>query len=124
MSYTVRINRQEISTLFDLKGDRNALMAWAGNSLPPLLEGHNRLAAADGNQVFHIGRNHWILRTGIDREKACLAALKPSAAPPEISIVRVSDTLTFFDVTGPDAAEIIQVVGIAVNAAAARFTSS
>lgn len=109
MSYDVHINRQEISALFDLKGDPSVLAVWAGNGVPPLPEGHNRLVTVDGKHVFHIGRNHWLLRTRIDREEACLAALRPSEAPPEISIVRVSDTLTFFDITGPDAGEIMSI---------------
>lgn len=109
MRYDVHVNRQEISALFDLKGDQTALEEWAGKHLPPFPRSHNQFTAADGKELLHIGRKHWILRTEIEREEECQADLKPSEAPPPISIVRISDTLTFFAVTGPDAVEVMSI---------------
>ena len=59
--------------------------------------------------MCHIGRNRWLLRAPLDQENAIETVLGPEKAPPEISIVRVSDTLTFFRITGPDAANILSI---------------
>lgn len=109
MSYEVSINRQDISALFDLKGNQDALRRWAGDSLPAFPDAANRLTASDGAELYRVGRNHWILRAEIDREKALSKALKPDTAPADVSIVLISDTLTFFAVTGPDAATIMSI---------------
>ncbi|MCV2866352.1 sarcosine oxidase subunit gamma [Defluviimonas sp. WL0075] len=105
----MKIHRQEISALFDLKGDPDALRQWAGRILPAFPDAPNRKSVSDRDSLYHIGRNHWILRAEIEREEPLSAALKPDAAPADISIVRISDTLTFFDVTGPDAAQIMAI---------------
>lgn len=107
MSYNVNITRQGISALFDLKGDRDALGEWARNCLPDFPTAPNSLTRANGISLLHIGRNHWVARAGIDRENKLSSALEPEAAPPDISIVRISDTLAFFDITGPDAAAVM-----------------
>ncbi len=109
MTYDVKINRQEISALFDLKGDPDALRRWAGRNLPEFPDAPNRQSASHGTSLYYVGRNHWILRAEIAREESLSEALKPEAAPADVSIVRTSDTLTFFDVTGPDAAEIMAI---------------
>jgi sarcosine oxidase subunit gamma len=57
-----------------------------------------------------IGPDHWILRAGIEQEPVLIAALNPSAAPADVSVVVVSDTLTFFTITGVDAAWIMGVI--------------
>ena len=56
-----------------------------------------------------IGPEHWILRAPLDQEEALFAALKPDAAPADISIVHISDTLCFFEITGPDVQEVMAV---------------
>lgn len=109
MSYDVKINRQGFSALFDLKGEPKALRAWAGKCLPDLPDAPNQLTTSDGASLYHIGRNHWILHAKIEQEDAFSKALKPEAAPAYISIVRISDMLTFFDITGPDAAQILSI---------------
>ena len=49
------------------------------------------------------------LARSIGPEEALETELRPTDAPPEISIVKVSDTLTFFRVTGPDAAQVLSI---------------
>nr|WP_306266428.1 hypothetical protein [Pararhizobium sp. IMCC3301] len=109
MSYDVHINRQDISALFDLKGDQEALERWAGQSLPAFPDAANRLTRSEHASLYCVGRNHWIVRAELEHEEALLAALKPDAAPADVSVVLISDTLTFFDVTGPDAAAIMSI---------------
>lgn len=109
MGYDVNIHRQGLSALFDLKGQPRELERWAGESLPALPGRPNSRSAKGDDQLFFIGPDHWILRAPIDREDALSAALRPEAAPPDISIVRISDTMTFFSITGPDAHEIMAI---------------
>jgi sarcosine oxidase subunit gamma len=109
MGYDVNIRRQGLSALFDLKGAADQITAWAGTHLPPLPGAPNSRSEKDGMQLFFIGPDHWILRAPIAQEDALAGALKPETCPADISIVRVSDTLTFFDLTGPDAAEVMAV---------------
>ncbi|UWQ90335.1 sarcosine oxidase subunit gamma [Rhodobacteraceae bacterium M382] len=109
MGYDVTFQRQKISALFDLKGKAEGVADWAGAHLPAFPEQPNTFTDKGGMALCYIGRDHWILRAEIGSEEALLEALKPEDAPPDLSIVRVSDTMTFFQVTGPDAAQIMAI---------------
>lgn len=109
MGYDVNINRLEISALFDLKGRAEALADWAGDHLPDFPERANSQTHKDGASLAFIGRDHWILRADIDQEDTLAAALRLDDVPSDLSIVRVSDTLTFFRITGPDADQIMAI---------------
>ncbi len=109
MAYDATIRRLAISALFDLKGPPEALVRWAGDALPDLPETPNTLRRANGRALCFTGPNRWILRADIGEEPALEAALNPTGAPPEISIVKVSDTLVFFRITGPDAEQIMSI---------------
>ncbi|WP_417601796.1 sarcosine oxidase subunit gamma [Pararhodobacter oceanensis] len=109
MSYDVQISRQPISAVFDLKGAAAALNTWLGGSFPALPEGANQRVTRDAVGLYHIGRQHWLLRAPIAQEEALQSQLAPERAPSEISIVRISDSLVFFTVTGRDTAEIMSI---------------
>lgn len=109
MPYDVTFDRLETQALYDLKGPRAALSAWAGEALPAFPERPNSKSEAGGVTLMFIGPDHWLLRADLSREDALDAALRPAEAPPEISLVRVSDTLAWFRITGPDAAEVMTV---------------
>ena len=109
MSYDVTIQRCGLTALFDLKGATDAVGAWVGDALPPFPDRPNHRTEKDGLDLFFIGRDHWIIRAPLDQEEALEARLKPTGCPADISIVRVSDTMTFFRVTGPDAAQIMAI---------------
>lgn len=130
MSYDVTITQLETEALFDLKGPAAVLRDWTGDGLPPFPgEPNSRCADGTGTLMF-LGPDHWILRAGLDREDALEAVLRPSGAPEEISIVRISDTLTFFRITGPEADEILAIacpLELSANgfgAEAASFTAA
>ena len=108
MPYDATIERLPIFALFDLKGPQDALRDWAPG-LPDVPDAPNTLTRAEGRALCHIGRNRWLLRAPLDQEEALLAALRPAEAPPDISIVRVSDTLTFFRIEGPEAARVLSI---------------
>lgn len=109
MPYDVTFKRLETQALYDLKGPQEALGAWAGNALPPFPDRPNTKTEAGGATLMFIGTDHWLLRADLDHEAPLETALRPSEAPPETSIVRVSDTLAWFRITGPDAAEVMAV---------------
>lgn len=109
MSYYVKIARLSLNALFDLKGAPDAVQSWVGDALPKLSEQPNTQSEQEGVEIYHIGRNHWIARAPLEQEDALEAKLKPGDCPSDISIVRISDTLTFFRVTGPQAKDVMAI---------------
>jgi sarcosine oxidase, subunit gamma len=109
MSYDVTVTRLPISALFDLKGSQAALTGWTNGALPEFPDAANTHTERGGDTLAHIGPNHWLLRADPAREAALAAALRPADAPPEISIVLLSDNLSFFRITGPDAAQVLAI---------------
>ena len=106
MSYQAQITRIGAMALFDLKG---AADGFAGYDLPPFPDQPNRKTSRGGIDLLHIGRGHWLVMAPLEHEDALEAALTPTQAPPDISIVRVSDTMCFFSITGADADQILSI---------------
>jgi len=109
MAYDVTIARLPLQALFDLKGEAAAVQKWCGQVLPPPPERPNSFTVRAGRMLQWIGPDHWILRAEIGDEAALLAALRPDAAPSDVSVVLISDTLAFFAITGPDADHVMAV---------------
>ena len=109
MTYDVTIRRKDISALFDLKGNADDIAGWAGAALPPLPGAPNTLTRSGNRSLLWIGPDHWLLRGALEDEAELNEALRVEAAPDEISIVLVSDTLAFFDIAGPDAGNVMAV---------------
>jgi sarcosine oxidase subunit gamma len=109
MAYDVTITRLPMQALFDLKGDAGVVAAWGGAVLPLMPPRQNSYSAAAGRTLHWIGPDHWILRADIAAEDALLAALDPGGAPGDLSAALISDTLAFFEITGPDADQIMAV---------------
>ena len=108
MTYDVTIDRLPTDALFDLKGPANALADWA-RTLPAFPKRPNSLTRDGACALCHTGPNRYLLRAPLDQEAQLDADLRPTLAPPEISIVRTSDTQTFFRLTGPDAAQVLAI---------------
>ena len=111
MSYDATIARLPIFALFDLKGPQSALTGWAGSALPDFPTAANTRSGGPGDLLAHIGPDHWLLCAEPGREDMLEAALRPGDAPPEISIVKISDAFCFFRITGPDAAQVLSIGG-------------
>ena len=109
MTYDVAITPLEISALFDLKGAPADLAAWAGDTLPAFPVQPNTLIRMGERTLLWTGQNRWLLRAPLVEEAALLAVLRPEEVPAAISIVHVSDTLSFFAITGPDAAAVMAI---------------
>ena len=109
MIYDVRIERLEISALFDLQGARADLAAWADEALSLWPDVPNSRVETEGRQLCWLGAEHWLLRAPVSDEDDLLTVLRPSAAPDDISIVLISDSLAFWRITGPEADQIIAI---------------
>lgn len=109
MRYDVTITPLPTMALFDLKGRAEALRDWAGAALPPLPDRPNSACGDGQGMLMWLGPEHWVLRADLDREAALEATLRPAEAPPDLSIVRVSDTLAFFRITGPEAEAVLAI---------------
>lgn len=109
MPQDVTFTRLDTQALFDLKGPARPLRDWAGDALPAFPDRPNSKTEAGGATLLFIGPDHWLLRADLAAEAALNTALRPAEAPPEISVTLVSDTLAFFRVTGPGAADILAI---------------
>ena len=109
MPYDVIIDRLPIFALFDLKGRREDLAKWAPSlpdfpGKPNTMTTHRkkpRCSSSGPTAGCCARRSSW--------EDALVRALRPSEAPADISIVTVSDTMTFFRITGPDAGAVVSI---------------
>ena len=106
MPYDVTFKRLPVFALYDFKGVQAAIERWTKLQLP---NSANRRADFGGNTLCHIGPNHWLLRADLAAEPQLELQLKPTSAPPDISIVRISDSQTFFRITGPDAEKVTAI---------------
>ena len=110
MSCDASFERLSISACFDLKGVESALVDWIGAKiLPEFPASANRCCKADGVSLDHLGPCHWLLQADIDREDELNAALRPDEAPADVSIVRISDTMTTFRIAGTGAAHVLAI---------------
>lgn len=109
MAYDAEIKRLGAMALFDLKGHDGDLTDWCGDALPVFPARPNSCTRKEEATLLHIGRRHWLLAADLSQEAALEARLKPTKAPPDISIVRVSDTQCFFRITGADADQILSI---------------
>lgn len=107
MAYTATYERRELAALFDIKGKSKDVLDWCGAHLPPLPKHANSYTTIDTKNLYFVGPDHWILHSELSEEVALEAALKPTEAPSFVSIVKVSDTMALFDVTGADAEQVM-----------------
>ena len=109
MTYDVKIQRKLLNALFDIKGslrDVKSHLKEYINSFP--IEPNSYIS--QGNwKILYVGPNHWILMAPIAEEQQLVSSLRPYDCPASISIVLVSDTLTFFYIDGPNAFDIMSI---------------
>ena len=105
MAYNVQISGLALTAMFDLKGPQTSVGRWLTAKDPAFPEVPNTASAANELELYWIGKDHWILRAPLEREADILS--RPVAG--DISVVLISDTLSFFRVAGPDAADILAI---------------
>ncbi len=109
MSYDVIAKRLELSALVDLKANRTDLIGWLPESLLPLPDIPNTASTSNNKSIYWIGKDHWLVRTSIDQETNLAEQLNLETTPEHISAVLISDTLTFFELSGVDVDQIVSI---------------
>lgn len=109
MAYDVQINRGEIQALVDLQGSRQAIRDWVEADFPEFPEIANTASTHNGLLLCWIAPERWLLRAPIEQEDRLLEITRADSAPLDVSIVLLSDTLRFFHIDGPDAAQIVAI---------------
>ena len=109
IAYDVDKKRLGTKALFDLKGPEAALSNWCGDHLPAFPDQPNTCTQEGETFLLLIGKLHWLLIAELSQEATLEKTLKPADAPSDISIVRVSDTQSFFQITGNDADQILSI---------------
>jgi len=109
MIYDVAIKRRGISALFDLKGkaeDFAPVLSTLGLAFP---ETANTSARAGERELYWIGVDHWLLRAPLEEEQDLEEIFDAAPGAENASIVPISDTLALFEVSGPDARQILAI---------------
>lgn len=109
MTYDASISQLNLMALFDLQGARDSLEQWCGPALPDFPDSPLTYASREKQRLMWLGQEHWILSAPLEEEESLTEQLKPSIAPDDISIVRISDTISFFAITGQEADEVMAV---------------
>lgn len=109
MPYDVVINRLPLRALFELKGSGLEIAAWCGDALPEFPDKPNTASSRNGRTLIWTGPDRWLLNASGNEEETLIRAVRPDAAPGDLSIVLISDTLTFFEISGPEADEVMAV---------------
>ena len=99
MSYNVKIVRENLSALFDLKGEKSEMREYLQNFYGPIPLTPNTCNSNGAWKLMYVGPKHWILKAPIDDEEKLVSLLRPDNAPKSLSIVLISDTLTFFSLS-------------------------
>ena len=121
MTYKVKIQRKLLNALFDIKGSKRDVKSYLKECIKSLPVKPNSYIAQGNWKILYVGPNHWILLAPIDQEQQLVSSLRPHDCPASISIVLISDTLTFFHIDGPDAFDIISIAS-PINLNADAFT--
>ena len=109
MTYRVELLRQPIFAVIDLQGVEPDLKNWIDSPNVVFPSRPNSRTHFNGVDLFWIGEERWLMRAELDQEDRIMVLTRLERAPVHISIVLVSDTLTFFRISGPDAEQIIKI---------------
>ena len=107
MKYNVSSTKLELSAIIDLKGSEMDVFNWLPKQFPPAPEQPNTSSTNDHCEIYWVGPGHWLLRTGIEKEKSLIDQIDLNAVPGNISAVLISDSLIFFSLSGPQVDEVI-----------------
>jgi sarcosine oxidase subunit gamma len=109
MAYQATIEKQGLSTIFDIKGDASAVakrLSQLGLTLPASA---NMSIEKDGQHLCWIGETHWLLLAPVEKEAQLLDSLAPHDPALDCRIVLVSDAYSFFSVRGDQADDILAI---------------
>ncbi|MCP4768622.1 MAG: sarcosine oxidase subunit gamma [Gammaproteobacteria bacterium] len=109
MSYEVEIKRGELEALVDLQGSSQAIADWVEAGFPKFPTEPNTTSTEGTVSLYWVAPERWLLRAPLTEEDRLIEMTRPDEAPLDISVVLVSDTLSFFHIEGPDAAQIVAI---------------
>ena len=109
MAYQATIEKQGLSTIFDIKGDASAVakrLSQLGLTLPASA---NMSIEKDGQHLCWIGETQWLLLAPAEKEAQLLDSLVPHDPALDCRVVLVSDAYSFFSVRGNQADDILAI---------------
>lgn len=110
MKYDVNARQLELSTIIDLKADAATLLDWLPHAFVSLPDKPNTSTSNVHCELYWIGPDHWLLRSGIDKENELIEQLGLFTVPENISAIVLSDALSFFSLIGPQADQVISIL--------------
>ena len=109
MVYDVQISREPIRALFDIKGSKNEVRRLLTGIFDNLPKNKNTFVLQKAKTLMFVGSDHWILKADLEEEDQLKAVLNPDLVSSSISVVLVSDSLTFFSIEGYNAKDIMEI---------------
>jgi len=109
MHYHVTLELQDLCAAVELQGDPLLFENSPALSSIKLPTVPNTYETSDAQTMYWIGPQRWLLRAELDREVELNRLSSDSTLPIAVSAVLVSDTLSFFKITGVDAGAVIAI---------------
>jgi len=109
MRYQVTLDNAKSCGVLDLQGSYQALSHWPSATNFTFPELPNTFVTFGPQTLYWVGRQHWLLRTELAQEQSLLALANKPDIPDEVSVVQVSDSLSFLRIRGPDADQVLSI---------------
>ena len=109
MRYDAKIRRIAQPALFDIQGASAAVAGTCASWMPPFPASPNTRKSDDRSELYWVGPERWLLRAPAATEAQLEELFDPSLLPAEVSVTLVSDAYAFFEVSGPDAEQIMVI---------------
>ena len=113
MHYQVTLERKNLCTVVELQGPLHEVAGVPGLSplkFPSTPNTYEKSQDSDKSQTLYwIGPQRWLLRAELDQEADLKRSLAEQELPDAVSAVLVSDSLSFFNITGVDASAVISI---------------
>ena len=109
MGYDIKIEKKILHALFDIKGSIKDVNSYLEDQIGSFPIEPNSFIKHKNLKILYIGSEHWIIQAPIEEEESLLRLLAPNNCPSSLSIVLISDTLTFFKINGANADDIMSI---------------
>ena len=107
--YDVTIRQLPQRAVFELQGQQDRLREWCTDLSLTWPDAPCAFTTTADTHLLWIGPTRWLLLAPLPEEVNLSRALRFDHVPDDISIVTLSDTLTFFDLSGPDVMDVFAV---------------
>lgn len=109
--YNVTLERQKLCTVVELQGPMQEVADLPGLLPPEFPSTPNTYEKSPDSDktLYWIGPQRWLLRAALNQEAELKRLLAEQQLPDAVSAVLVSDSLSFFKITGIDASAVISI---------------